>query len=648
MNPRSFRFFLPALAALFAFASSAGAAVPANLDMPYSRIVCDSSGADMGNTWRGDFHDETLNKLFDGNPTVGLKAPGIHAGYYLLWEYSDTNYVARIRASRLSDIPYEIYVSETGANWTRLSRLLSSTTDPDPLPSGKSLTTDEWGCWENVTKIKLVFLSNQSSDEGFSELEVLGYSAEEAEPQIISKKSLAKMYFSNGTMTGSNGTEGFGGGSDHGTIDFFFDGNFSEGIHIGPSGRLDNGGYIQLDFSPEKAGGYFITEIKTGSQTAHPYSLYYSMDGTHWTAVPGGTRVQAASVKSFPVNDTARYVKCVFDKIGGWTATFAELQVWGMDPRDVPCSHSFTEWTPVEGSATCTKDGIDEQFCTICETRATHESSTLHALGHDYVSHLEHEGAFKRFGGGYIDCSRCNWRLDFPYDADNPADTKPLDLITNRVDGNRIGRISVAGQYNFTEVTCTSTGNSAEEPNPNNDWGYSPSAVIDDIWTWSSPWYARLRDDQHVDYKFGTEIDLAWIDISVWNRDQFLFFYSVDDDTGEETLLSNFTIRRYDRDEGVSDQNHINIPEGEIPTPDIYGDRYYDSLQVVNDPQISSNGHNPYQRMILRFYEQPIKHLRVRQSGISETMRFAECHPWGTVKGAGDYAYDKRSIMIFR
>ncbi len=521
--------------------------------------------------------------------------------------------------------------------------------------------------------VKYVFETTGS--DSLCELQVKGWISDM--PHVVSKASLAKMYFSDGTMTGNNGTEGFGGGSNHGTIGHFFDGIFNEGVHIGPNNRLDNGGYLQLDFSGEMPGGYFIPEIRTGSETMHSYSLYYSMDGTTWPPVPDATGVKSTEKKTFPLNETAVYVRCVFDQIGGWTATFAELEVWGMDPDDLPCTHpSWTPWEPVEGTATCLKAGIDEQFCTVCGERVTRESSTLLPLGHDLVSHLDRAGAFKRFGSGYIACSRGDWRLDFPHNDDDPTATQPLNLITNRVNGTRIGRIAVDEQFNFTDVVCTSTGNSAEEPNPNNNWGNTPASVIDDTWTWTWQryWYARVREDQHVDYTFATEVDLAWIDISVWNVNHTNYFYSVDDDTGEETLLADFMIRRYDRDEGVSDQYHVYMPAGEDPPPDIYGDRpedLHDCLIVEKDEQLPSrkhdeegneipddpnttnkdegdNNYNQHQRMIIRFYEQPIKHLRIRQSRLNETMRLSECHPWGTVRGAGDLRYRKETIMIFK
>lgn len=612
---------------------------------------------------------------FDGNEETGLTTS---AGYSIVanftsWCSSTPNkpkvYVAEVEIVHAGSSTFSLYTGDvvTEANVT--------TTNWTPVADAQGVKYAGSRTFKPKIRARFVrcVFDTRAGGEELMEMRIRGWKT--SEPKVVSKASLAKMYFSNGTMTGSNGTEGFGGGSDHGTIGHFFDGVFNEGVHIGPSGRLDNGGYLQLDFSGEMPGGYFITEIKTGSETKHSYSLYYSMDGITWPPVPDATGVKSTEKKTFPLNETAVYVRCVFDQIGGWTATFAELQVWGMDPDDVPCPHpSYTQWEPVEGSETCLENGIDEQFCTVCGERVTRESATLLALGHDLVSHLDRAGAFKRFGSGYIDCSRGDWRLDFPYEDDDPTATQPLDLITNRVNGTRIGRIAVDGQFNFSDVVCTSTGNSAEEPNPNNNWGYSPSRVIDDTWTWSAHWYARLRDDQHVDYTFATEIDLAWIDISVWNKSHTNFFYSVDDVTGEETLLSNFTIRRYDRDEGVADRYHVYVPAGEDPTPDIYGDDIedvHDRLVVEKDPQLPSrkhdengdeipdnpsttnvdegdNGYNQYQRMIVRFYEQPIKHLRIRQSRLNETMRLSECHPWGTVKGAGDLRYRKETLMILR
>ncbi len=65
-----------------------------------------------------------------------------------------------------------------------------------------------------------------------------------------------------------------------------------------------------------------------------------------------------------------------------------------------------------------------------------------------------------------------------------------------------------------------------------------------------------------------------------------------------------------------------------------------------------SNSYNQYQRFTLRFYEQPVRHLRIRQfkenGDAKKPMEISELHPWGTVKGAGDLRYRKESLLILR
>lgn len=546
---------------------------------------------------------------------------------------------------------YSLFTSEDGTTW-----------DPVSAAQGVRTTgTKSYTVGLRVLYVKYVFDTTGGSD--LQELTVKGWRS--SKPAIISKTSLAKMYWADGTMTDKNGTEGLGGGMGIGN---FFDGNFTSGVYIGPNGRLNNGGFVKLDFSSEKPNGYFITQIKTGSATTHSYSLYYSMNGSDWSYVEGGVGVTSATEKSFNVNDTAVYVKCVFDVIGGWTPTFAELQVWGMDPDDIPCMHpSYTAWSPVEGSNTCTTDGIDERFCNECGYRDTRESTTLFMLGHDYVSNLDRPGRFKAFGRGSIVCSRGDFRIDFTNTLETATTNGPINLVTHSVNGEWIGGVKTPGVIHFTDVSVTSTGNT--------DWGIRPGHLIGNNWTWSwnNYWYSASSDaNPHVDYEFGTEIDLVYIDISLPNSTHFTRFFSVDDATGEETQLTQFFATRTDLEKG--DKYHIWRAPDSNPYEDIYEGDEFDDLPVVLDPDIPSrkhdengneipdnpntdpdegdNSYNSYQRFTLRFYEQPIRHLRIRQitasGGVMKPMYISELHPWGIVRGAGDLRYRKETILILR
>ena len=62
-----------------------------------------------------------------------------------------------------------------------------------------------------------------------------------------------------------------------------------------------------------------------------------------------------------------------------------------------------------------------------------------------------------------------------------------------------------------------------------------------------------------------------------------------------------------------------------------------------------------YQRILVPFFETPVKHLRIRivddepiSVWSSSSIRVLEIHPWGTVAGASDYLSEKTTIMILR
>jgi len=734
-----------AAAVLLASAEPAIAAKKSVVDITTSGELkfYEASGGNYGSL------PSALDYLTDGDLTRGVSIGD--NGVYFVLDFSDATstpepmmYVDEIVVGHAAESRmYSLYVSADKSTWTPVAENVTT--------SGET----SYPVKDRIIAVKYVFVL-KTANNTLGEFHVWGYKS--SVPKVISDKNHAKFYKSNGTMVGNNGTDAFGGGT---TIANLFNSNFTENVYIGPNGRLDNGGYMILDFSGDgPADGWFITEIAAGNNLASaPYSLYYSMDGATWETVPGATNVNVTGKQVFNVNDTAKYVKCVFVKVGGWTASFNELQVWGMNPDDVACTHpSFTEWTFVEGTATCLVPGIEEQFCSVCGERFTRTQPA--GLGHDFVSHLLVPGAYRKFGSGYIDCSRCDWRLDFPLDPNNLWDTMPLDLVTNRVNGTQIGRISLLGQFNFTEITVTSTGNGASEPDPNQNWGVNPVALFDNKWDWSwqNYWYslrASLDPDPHVDYVFGTEIDLAWIDFSTDNANYTNRFFSVDDATGEETLLAETSALTADEthqesveeivftrvsfsqtadeepvagktyyalevvgeganardqwtpvsglaafEEGTQyfeptatgavwctkdGDNYVQIATPAVFTSDVEyyaqsattednyytessglyvsaGKRtsfatnttYYRTTGVTTGNNLATifDAHSDVTRLRLRFYAQPVKHLRLRQvkpdGNVRAPMYVSELRPWGTVKGAGDLRYRKETLMIFR
>ena len=592
---------------------------------------------------------EMVDKLFDGSVETGLAATN---RYYFIADFSDTlttdepiMYVDEITVEHADERTYSLYVTTNTTDWTWTP----------VVEKDRNSGTKTHEIRDQIKAIKYVFADTNMND--LAEFHVWGFRS--SVPKVVSRWQLAWIYKPDGTPmphesggwdSNPNYPDGFGGGTH---INALFNNNFNDDVYIGPNGRLDNKGYCQLDFSSEAPNGWFVTEIKTGSKTTHPYSLYYSMDGTTWSPVEDGTNVCSIGKRRFNVYDTAVYVKCVFDEVGQWTPAFNELQVWGMNPDDVACEHpTYTQWVYDDSLTDCLLFPVDKRHCTVCGAVFTREEFWEPPPGHKYVVTLEQPGIYKGFGRGHISCARCNFFLDCP---------APIDLITNRVNGTRIGDIKVDGFIRFTDVSVSSTGNT--------DWGIRPGHLINNdwTWTWNGYWYSDNTDpsdlDPHVEYEFGTEIDLAWIDLSVDNGSFITRFYSVDDQTGEETPLRKFLVVR-------TDKEHAYMVEGPEPE-DIYSDRELDELVVIKDETISpyvldENGavvyeseekpkgnSDNFQRFTVRFFEQPIRHLRIRQTqSDGETARrpmyLSELHPWGTVKGAGDLRYRKETIMILR
>lgn len=542
-------------------------------------------------------------------------------------------------------------------------------------PIVKGIATTNSASYEIRERIKAVkFLFETGTKQmSLSEFHLTGYRS--STPKVVSRWQLAWVYKPDGTPmphesggwgSNTNYPDCFGGGTH---INALFNNNFNDNVYIGPNGRLEDKSYCQLDFSSEATNGWFVTEIMTGSLTTNQYSLYYSMDGTTWLPVEDGTNVCSIGKRRFNVYDLAVYVKCVFDDVGGWTPAFNELQVWGMNPDDVACEHpSYTEWVFDDSLTDCLLFPVDKRHCTVCGAAFTREEFWEPPPGHNYVVALERPGAYKDFGRGHISCARCDFFLDCP---------APIDLITNRVNGTQIGDIKADGFIRFTDVSASSTGNT--------DWGVNPDDMIDNDWTWAwnHYWYSDNDEDHpdldpHVDCEFGTDIDLVYIDVSLPNSTHFTRFFSVDDATGEETQLKRFLITRTDPEN--ADKYHIWADPEVDEWENIYVDPRsgefleFDQLPVVRDGWIPSrkhdadgneiqdnpntdgddgdNSYNSYQRFTVRFFEQPIRHLRIRQytadGSVMIPMFVSELHPCGTVKGAGDLRYRKETIMILR
>ena len=664
-----------AFAALFALACSADAA-----QSPV--VVSDDSHATKTYIPAGS-ENPAIFTAFDDDRTTYIN--GSHTGAAIEIDFSQ-HVTTDKPCFYVSDIivvneggRYSLKVSEDGTTWTDIPVIQNVT--------GNGMATYPIG--SRVLKVKYVF--DYSTTIDLKELTVMGWPS--STPKVVSSYSIASFYNANGTAMEANGQ-----GGNNGNAGQLFDGNFT---HYLMWPRAHNGGYVVVDFTRNNGTTalkeYYITQMLVGSNGKKKFTLEYSEDGDTWKTVAGANAISYAGVKTNEVGVTARKVRYVWTEGSSWdfsTDYLAEFEVWGMDPNDLPCTHPSLDsvaWTAVENSATCTERGVDERICPDCGMRFTKSSPSAPPLGHDYVSTLTRPGSFKKYGTGSIACSRRSFRIDFTNTLESAITNGPIDLLS-------VGGLAMADLIQFTDVDVSSTDHL--------EWGANPFKMVNGTWTVSGgSWDSAGLDNQYADFIFGTEIDLTHIQIVLRNTAQTLLFFDVNDDTGEETPLTQFTILRTDVYTNAADLAAIPFPTQLVTQDDDRGRRipyrfypggengawapvldygrfgtdFWDSLVVTNDLNIpalrtnpdgthpthvdngqtvdDSNGSNQFQAFLIRFYEQPCKHLRIRQDTTKPTgytswsgkdMSIIECHPWGIVKGASATRYRKEIMMIFR
>ena len=551
-------------------------------------------GGNPANLFNGDFGDYTL-------------MPRCGSGGYVVIDLSeisgapDGGYkVTEIKADTSGSKRYSIYYTTAAtrdADWFK-GDIWTAVPGAEPAQAAGTVS---YPVGALATAVKYVFVDGTSDDwtgKHTAEIQVWGY--EPVRPNVISKYDITHWYNANGTAMNSNGG---GGGGNPANL---FNGDFGD-YTLMP--RCGSGGYVVIDLtenSDAPDGGYWVTEVKADTSGSKRYSIYYTsattrdadwFKGDVWTAVPGAEPAQAAGTVSYPVGALATAVKYVFvdGTSDDWTGKHtAEIQVLGMDPADIDCTHpSWTEWAEVANSATCTEKGLVERFCTVCNERQTLASDNP-PLGHHYQTHLTQAGTATAYGSGYIDCSRCDFRIDFP---------NPVDLITK-------GGAAIEGKVQFTDLSVSS------ENHP--EWGSAAKCMIDNNWTWEKAhlgvWVSQGGSDQYADFKFGTEVDLTSIDFSIRNENQTIQFFSVDETSGEETLVGECRIVR----------------DPTIVTRENEGVQYDTVIE--------------WQRQTAYFFETQVKHLRVRRTdeetsyslwNQSPCFVIVEMHPYGTVVGAG-------------
>ena len=383
----------------------------------------------------------------------------------------------------------------------------------------------------------------------------------------------------------TKGRAGMNGGD---YTDSLFNGTFTDYRYQNTAGA-----YLVVDLDDTFSDGCYVTEVKIGHAGNAEYSLYYSDDGSAWTAIVEQTSVPGKPI-SYTVERVVKKIKYVWDTSLGWGGqSLAEIEVWGVDPSELGCLHPdqyLTEWEPVPGTANCTEFGIDQRQCTNCGTYFQRNSLSSFPLGHDYEPVLVTRGTSLAYGSGTNVCKRCGDAVVFD---------EPREMVS-------LGGFAVAGIVQFTDISVSSTCHP--------EWGVQADYLFNGNWTmdWKAYWAAASNDhsDEYVEFAFGCPIDLTKVEFSVPNHNHVVEFYSVEGD--EEVLVG----------------------------------------EVAVEQDTASDAPN-YQRFNTEFRGVTLSTLRIRTTDSvgfelwgAKTMAFGEIHPYGTVNGAGKTAAVRTRIII--
>ena len=352
------------------------------------------------------------------------------------------------------------------------------------------------------------------------------------------------------------------------------------------------GAYLVVDLDDTFPDGCYVTEVKTGHKGGKAYSLYSSVDGSKWD--PIAEQITAAGERTFTIGKVLKKVKVVWDQADWSQQTLAEIEVLGVDPSEVGCVHPdeyVTEWEAIPASATCTEYGIDQRQCTLCGEFFYRESLSALPTGHEYETVLAKRGTSLEYGSGTNVCRKCGDAVVFD---------DPVDLAT-------LGGAYNEGLVQFTDVTVSSIWRPQ-------DGAGGAGHLVDGKWQtgYNAGWMAGSldHDEEYAQFDFANVIDLTAVDISVHNHDQIVEFYSVEG--GQEVLVGDWTVEK---------NTAANAPD--------------------------------YQRKTIEFRGISLSTLRVRVEdsiGIElwgkRIISICECHPYGTVNGAGKSAAVRTRIII--
>ena len=352
------------------------------------------------------------------------------------------------------------------------------------------------------------------------------------------------------------------------------------------------GAYLVVDLDDTFPDGCYVTEVKTGHKGGKAYSLYSSVDGSKWD--PIAEQITAAGERTFTIGKVLKKVKVVWDQADWSQQTLAEIEVLGVDPSEVGCVHPdeyVTEWEAIPASATCTEYGIDQRQCTLCGEFFYRESLSALPTGHEYETVLAKRGTSLEYGSGTNVCRKCGDAVVFD---------DPVDLAT-------LGGAYNEGLVQFTDVTVSSIWRPQ-------DGAGGAGHLVDGKWQtgYNAGWMAGSldHDEEYAQFDFANVIDLTAVDISVHNHDQVVEFYSVEG--GQEVLVGDWAVEK---------NTAANAPD--------------------------------YQRKTIEFRGVSLSTLRVRVEdsiGIElwgkRIISICECHPYGTVNGAGKSAAVRTRIII--
>ena len=365
----------------------------------------------------------------------------------------------------------------------------------------------------------------------------LTFAVSAAEAKNVASDDISCIYEANGAQRGDG--KGLNGGEYSNQL---YDGNLTKGCYLNGAGC-----YIILDLNKKLPGGYYVTDIAISHLGNSQYSVYYTNDGSTWNPVVENK--QEKGTVTYAVNDYATQVKYVYVTAPSWTQALCEIQVFGIDPAEMSCAHpnlATQPWVEIPGSATCVDYGWQKQVCPDCDAEFTRHTEEVPALGHDLATTITKPGTSISYGEGTIECSRCDYAIDFKGEVDLTGDYY-MDIFKSSKFVN-VSVSSIADKWGASKI----------ENMFNNTWSCGSYNG------WFSDFTVSGYNDENewVILDFKGELDLTKIDIMVPNdANAKLLIWAMNDATGEYEIVKE--LATYDESLGQmqnSDGIRMTIP----------------------------------------------------------------------------------------